>query len=54
MGETRLAYRIVVRIPKEKGPIGKIGTGWRIMLKRILKKRCEDVDWTHLAHSTVQ
>jgi hypothetical protein len=34
----RNAYRILVRTPEEKESVGKIGAGWRIMLKWILKK----------------
>jgi hypothetical protein len=47
MRERRAAYRLLMRIPEGKRPLGRSRRRWEIMLKRIFRKGAEEA-WTGL------
>ena len=50
MGERRGVYRLLVRKPEGKRPLGRPRRGWEDNIKMNLQKvRCGGVDWFELA-----
>jgi hypothetical protein len=56
MEEVRNAYKISVGKPEDKRPFRRHRgrSSRKRLLKRILRKRCEVVEWIHLAQDEVQ
>jgi hypothetical protein len=55
MVEKRNAYRILVRRPEGKRPLGRPRCRWWIILRLILRDiRWGGVDWTHLTQNRGQ
>jgi hypothetical protein len=50
MQEMRNAYKIFLGKPERKGPLGRLGVDWSIILKlNLVLTSLESVDLTHLA-----
>jgi hypothetical protein len=55
MGEMRNLYKIFVRKPEGKGPLGRLRRRWENNIKIDLKEtECEGVEWNHLAQDGAQ
>jgi hypothetical protein len=54
MEDVRKAYRITLENLNGSYNLGDLGIYGRIILKCILRKYCEDVNWIHLAQDMVQ
>jgi hypothetical protein len=55
IGKMRNTYKIMVRKPKGKRPVGRSMNRWEDTIKTDLKGTgCEDVDWPNLAQNRVQ
>jgi hypothetical protein len=53
IGERRCVYRVLVRKPEGKRPLGRPRRRWEDNIKMGLQKvECEDMDWIELAHDT--
>jgi hypothetical protein len=55
LGEIRSAYKILIRKPKRRRPLGIARHRWEDNIKTDLKEiECEDVGWIHLFQDRVQ